>query len=147
ARLNLFAPVPRVARPDTIDCDTGARLGQVDDAAEIGGGPADISAAVEIGHVRELAERCGFFGRAPSLGVLLDDAAQAGGQVAHERQAAARAATSALRSREATDLASGPVAPSGPTHDGQPDSHGQPSINSRVRASRSSCSENNGSLK
>ena len=39
-----------------------------------------------------------------------------------------------------------PTSPSGPTHDGQPDSQGHPAMSSRVRATRSSCIRNSGSL-
>ena len=64
------------------------------------------------------------------------------------RQAAARAGNERRSSRDATALASGPVAPSGPTHDGHPDSHGQLSMSSRVaREQRPRACENSGSLK
>ena len=43
------------------------------------------------------------------------------------------------RIASATSFAFTPTSPSGPTHDGHPDSHEQPAINSRVRATRSSC--------
>ena len=83
--------------------------------------------------------RRGLRRRARARGILLDDARGAGrrDRAWSITPRGAWPPASASSSRDATDLASGPVAPSGPTHDGQPDSHGQPSISSRVRASRS----------
>ena len=124
ARLNLLAPVPCVSGIHAVNRDARARFLRVDDAAEIGGRSTDVAPAVEIGHVRELAEGAGSDverARAASCLTMLRSRAARSRMVDH---AAARAATSALSSRDATDLASGPVAPSGPTHDGQPDSHG-----------------------
>ena len=125
------SPAVEIVRlPRRVDRDESARSRPVRGAAEDRCRLIEIERGVAgVGNVRELTYRAldsvirhdaRAVPRRSSGHVLLDDRAKPGLQVARHQAATRRAVKSSSRC-DATDFASGPVAPSGPTHEGQPD--------------------------